>query len=111
MLVRYTGTDEEALVPGSLGGCPVTVIKQGAFKSLKNLKTLHFPDTIRMLELYAVTDCENLEGIYVPCSPENVHFSFLSTHSCGKCKVYAPADSTIAKIPEIYGLPWVEWEP
>ncbi len=111
MLIRYTGTDEELTVPGSLGGSPVTVIKQGAFKSLKNLKTLHFPDTIRMLELNAVSDCEALEGIYVPCSPENVHFSFLSTHSCGKCKVYAPADSTIAKIPEIYGLPWVEWEP
>ena len=111
MLSSYTGTDEEVTVPGSLGGCPVTVVKQGAFKSLENLRTLRFPDTIRMLELFAVADCEKLEGIYVPCSPEYVHFSFLSTHSCGSCRVYAPADSTIAAIPETYGLPWTEWEP
>ena len=98
-------------VPEALGGCPVTVIKQGAFKGLANLKTLVFPDTIRMLELYAVTDCENLEGIYVPCSPAYVHFSFLSAHSCPKCKVYAPDGSSIAAIPEIYGLPFAAWEP
>ena len=111
MLISYTGEAEEVIVPEALGGCPVTVIKQGAFKGLANLKTLVFPDTIRMLELYAVTDCENLEGIYVPCSPASVHFSFMSAHSCGGCKVYAPADSSIAAIPEIYGLPFVAWEP
>ena len=111
MLCRYTGTDEEVTVPETLGGCPVTVIKQSAFKGLETLKALRFPITIRLLELYAVTDCKNLEGIYVPCSPEKVHFSFMSNSSCPICRVYAPADSTIAAIPEVYKLPWTEWEP
>ena len=111
MLVSYTGADEEVTVPEELGGCPVTVIKQGSFKKLDNLKNLYFPKTIRRLELWAVTDCKNLEGIYVPCSPEKVHFSFMSNSSCGACRVYAPADSTIAAIPEVYKLPWTAWEP
>ncbi|MBQ6232420.1 MAG: leucine-rich repeat protein [Clostridia bacterium] len=111
MLVSYTGADEEVTVPDELGGCPVTVIKQGSFKKLDNLKNLYFPKTIRQLELWAVTSCKNLEGIYVPCSPEKVHFSFMSNSSCGDCRVYAPADSTIAAIPEVYKLPWTEWEP
>ena len=111
MLCRYTGTDEEVTVPDTLGGCPVTVIKQGAFKGLETLKALRFPKTIRQLELWAVTDCKNLEGIYVPCSPEKVHFSFMSNSSCPVCRVYAPADSSIAAIPEVYKLPWTEWDP
>lgn len=111
MLMKYNGADADVVVPDELGGCPVTVIKKNAFYELEALETLRFPATLRLLELFSISSCEALQGVYVPGSPENVHFSFLSTYTCPDAKVYAPADSTIAAIPEVYEVPWVEWDP
>ena len=109
MLMKYTGADADVTVPDALGGCPVTVVKTDAFEDLEALETLRFPDTLRMLESDSIRGCTALKGVYVPGSPEHVHFSFIDY--CGDAKVYAPADSAIAAMAADYAIPWVEWDP
>ena len=45
-ITGYFGKDEEAEVPSSIAGLPVSKICTGAFTSSRNLKTIYLPDTI-----------------------------------------------------------------
>ncbi len=108
VLEKYTGSETDVHVPDELDGCPVTVIKRGAFSEIETLKSLTFPETIRMFELFCIYGCEALEEVYVPGDPEEV---FYFVEQCENCTVYSPEDSSVKQEAENHDLKWEKWEP
>ena len=105
---EYTGSDTDVVVPDELGGYPVAVIKRGAFSQMETLKSLIFPESIRMYELFCISGCEALEAVYVPGNPEEV---FYFIEQCRNCTVYSPEESAVKQEAEKRDLNWEEWEP
>ena len=108
ILEEYTGSDADVVVPDKLGGCPVSVIKQSAFYRNETLKSLRFPESVRMFELFCISGCESLDAVYVPGNPEEV---FYFINQCENCTVYSPEASPVKQEAEKREVKWEEWDP
>ncbi len=108
ILEKYTGSDTDVVVPDELGGYPVAVIKRSAFSQMETLKSLVFPVSIRMYELFCISGCEALEKVYVPGNPEEVYYFI---NECRNCTVYSPEASLVKQEAENRELNWEKWEP
>lgn len=76
------GTDSpvngDLVIPGTLGGYPVTAVSGEAFWSCQGLTSVTFPDSVITIDHNAFYDCRNLAGIWV----SETHPTY-SNDSCG----------------------------
>ena len=64
MIEKYTGNDENVVIPLTLEGCEVRIIKNNAFDSQK-IKSVTFNRNIRAIMDGAFNGCSSLETIYM----------------------------------------------
>lgn len=65
-IYRYSGTEENVVVPEFFEGLPIKIILAEAFKGNKSVKEIVLPPQLEEIFLSAFEDCENLEKIYIP---------------------------------------------
>lgn len=63
-ITKYTGKDEEVIIPSEFDGKKVTAIGDNAFQGCTNLKTVTIPASVTVLRNCAFDDCPNLQSIY-----------------------------------------------
>ena len=51
------------VIPDTLGGCPVTEIREGGFVNIPGITSVTIPDSVTTLGEYAFNDCENLKKV------------------------------------------------
>ena len=71
-LVAYTGTEGDVVVPGMLGGAPVTEIGENAFSNADSLRSVTLPDGIRTIAGRAFVHCRSLRAIDLPDGVEEI---------------------------------------
>lgn len=71
-ITKYVGTEEEVVVPDSLGGYKVTVIGEFTFLRIEELKKLTLPEGVTSLGNGAFYECINLVEISMPDSLETI---------------------------------------
>ena len=62
-ITGYTGEDAAVLIPASLGGAPVTAVKDGTFQNKDFITSAVLPDTVTDLGRDAFRGCANLESV------------------------------------------------
>lgn len=67
VITEYKGDDHRIVIPGRLGGCPVTKIEPYAFSS-KQMKYIAFPQTLKRIEHHGFSECRNVERLDFPDS-------------------------------------------
>ena len=71
-----TGSDStiggEITIPATLGGCPVTEIRYGAFRDRTGLTSVIIPNGVTVIENYAFEGCTNLKNVTIPDSVTNM---------------------------------------
>ena len=55
-------------IPGTLGGCPVKKIGDGAFRDCEYIESVSFPNTVTEIGDYAFAGCEQLAEIDLPAN-------------------------------------------
>ncbi len=65
-LTGYAGGEVILVLPDSIDGVPVTVIEEGAFEGLGNLKALYIPDSVKAIGFGALKDCMSLSTLRTP---------------------------------------------
>ena len=68
---EYNGTDENVIIPSTLGGCDVVGIAAGAFTSVDSVKSVAIPASVSVIEANAFSDCLNLYTITFPSGNAN----------------------------------------
>jgi hypothetical protein len=67
-ITGYSGLGGVVIIPGTLGGYPVTSIGYSAFSSCTALTSVTIPNTVTKLEAYAFTHCTGLSSVVIPDS-------------------------------------------
>lgn len=67
-ITGYTGSDEDIVVPETIGGYPVTIIGNGAFAYKSSIKSVTLPNTITSIGDSAFLNCSSLTSINIPNS-------------------------------------------
>ena len=73
---EYNGSDENVIIPSTLGGCDVVGIAAGAFTSVDSVNSVAIPDSVSVIEANAFSGCLNLYTITFPNGNDN--FSIVS---------------------------------
>ena len=68
VITKYTGTEEEVVIPSTIAGKTVAEIGNSAFCQTESMRTLTVPEGVESIASYAVCKCPNLEKIYLPKS-------------------------------------------
>ena len=63
MITAYYGTDEEVVIPSTIGGETVKGIAQTAFWEVEGLVSVDIPATVELIEQYAFCYCSDLEEV------------------------------------------------
>ena len=114
VLLKYYGKEAEVIVPATLGGAPVSVIKSAAFARLPennfwdNLRVLRLPNTVKLIETECVANMKYMEALYIPGFVEKC--VGVPIKECPQCTVYSPASSTVKDVCERGNVPWAELE-
>lgn len=66
-ITSYLGAEEMAVVPSSLGGCPVAAIGEEAFKN-GSVASVVIPNGVRRVDWFAFDGCHRLASVTVPDS-------------------------------------------
>jgi len=65
---KYIGDSDTVIVPGILGGQPVTIIGDSAFKGNESIKKVVLPDGLETIYDGAFGQCPSLESVEIPDS-------------------------------------------
>jgi len=65
---KYLGSDENVVIPSTLGGNTVTNLNDSVFKNCTSVKSVTIPDTVKRIGTYAFQGCVNLERVNIPSS-------------------------------------------
>lgn len=65
VLISYTGTETDIVVPAKLGGYPVKAVSSCAFYCL-DAQSITFSEGIRTIESEAIIECRNLRSVHYP---------------------------------------------
>ena len=65
-ITEYSGRDLYVVIPSTIDGLNVTVIKKKTFLSLRFVQKIYVPNTILSIDDYAFARCKNLETVYIP---------------------------------------------
>ena len=71
-LIRYSGRDENVVIPDNVSGRPVTGIGVLAFNSVKTIKSLSIPATVRRIDKMAFFSCSAIKKIIIPSGVEEI---------------------------------------
>ena len=87
ILTKYTGQEENVVVPSELGGYPLVWIAQGAFMYNHTIKTIAFSEGLLGMSTESVSYCNEITKIYLPASfgssGDSAGFGG-SIYACGK---------------------------
>lgn len=72
MITRYTGDDQNVVIPAEIDNKPVAVIGPFAFDSAQTLEILEIPEGVETVEVGAFWDCTNLRKVYFPHSVTSI---------------------------------------
>ena len=64
-ILAYTGDEEVVVVPGMIGGHPITSIEKGCFKGNTHIREVYLDDSISAMGADAFKDCSNLEKVHI----------------------------------------------
>lgn len=67
-----TSAEGELVIPGEIGGVPVTEIGEEAFMSCKSLTKVTIPDSVTTIDIFAFFSCPLLKEIIIPDSVTSV---------------------------------------
>ena len=89
---RYTGTENEIVIPSTLDGHTVSSIgsknSESVFENRKSLKSVDIPNTVTRLEYHSFQDCENLTTVSIPNSVEYIEpYAFSGCTSLPSIKI------------------------
>lgn len=65
-IVAYHGDEAVVVIPGLIGGHPVTALEKGCFKGNEHVKEIYVSDHISAVNGDVFRDCRNLEKIHLP---------------------------------------------
>lgn len=65
-ITRYTGTDNELVIPDRINGLKVTSIGDHAFSECSGLVSVTIPDSVTSIGAAAFYNCKNLTNIVIP---------------------------------------------
>ena len=65
-ITGYEGTDTDLVIPGDIGGVPVTQVGEMAFKGNAFIETVTVPNGVTQLRSEAFRGCSNLTSIEIP---------------------------------------------
>ncbi|MBR6783216.1 MAG: leucine-rich repeat protein [Clostridia bacterium] len=65
-IIKYTGNDENVVIPTVIEGKAVIQISGTAFESNMNIKSVYIPDTVYQISGSAFENCMNLESVHMP---------------------------------------------
>ncbi len=65
-ITKYTGTDAEVTVPGTIDGKSVTSIGTSAFNGCSSLIGISIPDSVTSIESFAFENCSSLTEMVIP---------------------------------------------
>lgn len=68
VITKYTGTDENVVIPKEIEGKPVTEIGSSAFENNKNMKSVSIPDSVKTIGFDSFSGCTGLTSITIPGS-------------------------------------------
>lgn len=68
----------DGVIPGELGGKPVTSIGNYAFEGCGKLKSIVIPDTVTEIGDYAFRDCKSVTSITIPDSVSSIGEAFIN---------------------------------
>ncbi len=71
VITDYTGTEKYLIIPGNLGGYPVTAIGREAFKN-KNLEHVGMPDSVTLIGEGAFADNPDLMALFLSCNLKDI---------------------------------------
>ena len=66
---NYIGTDEEVVVPATLGGCPVVSISSSVFSQSSTLRKVTLPDTLTELDPGMFYGCTAISEVLLSPAP------------------------------------------
>ncbi len=91
----------DVTIPSTLGGYPVTVIGEEAFRDCSKLTGVVIPDSVTGIGRYAFSGCDRLTSITLPDS-----VTFIQSHAFSDCsglkKVTVGSLIRTCKIPELF---------
>lgn len=65
-ITGYTGGEPVVVIPDAIGDKPVTIIAEGAFKGMGNLKAISVPDSVQVIGIGAFEGCKSLTSLRTP---------------------------------------------
>lgn len=68
IILNYSGSEKNLVIPKEIGGKTVKKIGYGAFAECKSIETLEVPDTVISIENYAFSQCSQLQTMNIPDS-------------------------------------------
>lgn len=86
IIVGYTGTDMDIIIPSEVANRPVTIIAQDAFKEY-DMKSIVIPESVVRIEGYAFYGCKLLEKVTLPSKLE-----YLGGAAFGACESLVELD-------------------
>ena len=66
MLTKYTGSEEEVVIPSEIDGKAVTVIGDYAFFKNQTMRSVRIPDGVYILGYACFSACPQLKEAYIP---------------------------------------------
>lgn len=100
VIVGYTGTDRDVVVPATLGGYPVSMVAGSAFYYNQDMVSLTFSEGIRYLDSTPILGCHNLKSIHLPSTADftgSKDPNFLCNIICGPYQCPAVETITVAE--------------
>ena len=71
-ITGYTGPGGSVVIPGMIGGLPVTSIGDGAFMDCTGLTGVTIPDSVTSIGSWAFYDCSGLTSVTIPNSVTSI---------------------------------------
>ena len=98
-ITKYTGTDEELVIPSTIVGLPVRHIAYRAFYNNTSLKSVKIPEGVKSIKNEAFRSCTYLNMISLPSSLESIEENaFGYSESIESIKLYYDYRSEFTKV-------------
>ena len=96
-VVDYTGSSYHVIIPDTYNGKPVTRIGDDAFNGCSSIKTVVFPDSLKVIDWRAFANCTSLEEITLTDNITDID-SFAFTKCTNLKTVNIPAGFSYARL-------------
>ena len=101
----YNGTRRYVTVPATLGGAPVRVIGDAAFRN-GDMEEIYLPESVEKIGWFAFQGCQALRLIQLSANVSSIEYDAFS-YCSAQLKFRCPANSYAARYAESCGIPTV----